>query len=127
MTRRPRWDDRATWFPSASGSVKSGAGSPGDRRTGAAAVSVMTTILPRSAGRVAQGEGQPGSAGQEGEPDVPLMVVGIGVDQADPLPDAEHETALEHRHARVRRHERRQDVVAAVPGTAMPVPPPVVT
>src|SRR5687768_3440235 len=110
MTRRPRWDDRLTRFPSASGSVKSGAGSPGDRRTGAAAVSVMPSILPRSPGGVAQGEGSVRSAGQEGEPDVPLMVVGVGVDQADPLPDTEHEPALEHRDAGVWRHERRKDV-----------------
>src|ERR1700761_3824232 len=32
MTRWPRKEDSETWFPSASGRVKSGAGSPGARR-----------------------------------------------------------------------------------------------
>src|SRR4051812_24182321 len=85
----------------------------------------MTGILPCSTGAVNGGGGRR-SARQEREADVPLVVVGVGVDQAYALPGAELEAAFEHRHARVRRDERRDDVVAAVPGAAVPVPPAVV-
>src|SRR3954447_14360935 len=54
------------------------------------------------------------------------MVVGVGVHQADALPRAQLKPAFEYRDARVRRDEGRQDVVAAVAGGAVPVPPAVV-
>src|SRR5919112_4340797 len=59
MTRRPRWLASDTGLPSASGSVNSGAGSPGARRTGAVdkplSVSVTPVILPRPADHGAEG------------------------------------------------------------------------
>ena len=54
------------------------------------------------------------SAGEEAEPDRPLRVVGVRVEQADRLPRPEGRAAVEHRHGQRRRGEQRQDVVGAV-------------
>ena len=53
-------------------------------------------------------------------------VVAVEVDQADRLPGAERHLAVQHRDGGVRRAQRRQHMVAAVPRRAVPVPPPVV-
>ena len=49
------------------------------------------------------------ASGQE-QPDLAVGVVDVEVDQADALPGAEREPAVEHRDRGVRRHERRHHV-----------------
>src|SRR3954452_6307113 len=69
----------------------------------------------------------PGSAGEEGEPHLPVRVVHVEVDQADALPGAEREPAVEHRHRGVRRNQCRHHVGATVARAAVPVPPAVIS
>ena len=115
-------------LPSASGSVKSGAGSPGDRRTGAVSVplSVMTGILPcpptaRNGGR--GGAAQP--ARNENRTCRWWLSVLVSTRQircqvpSCSRPSSTGTLACGGTNA-------GSDVVAAVPGAAVPVPPAVV-
>ncbi|MCW2613054.1 MAG: hypothetical protein JWN08_48 [Frankiales bacterium] len=87
-------------------------------------------VLPARPGRAAARPGVPHrgrrSTGQERQPDLAHVVVDVQVDQRDGLPGPEPQLAPQHRHRGVGRHQRRQDVRAAVAGRAVPVPPPVV-
>ena len=70
--------------------------------------------------------GRRGAAVPEGQPDRAVRVVGVGVHQADRLPGAQGRAAVQHRDGQRRGEERRQHVVPAVAGAAVPVPPAVV-
>lgn len=66
------------------------------------------------------------SAGQEGQADGPLPVVGVWVEQGDRLPDAERKPAADDGDGERRRGQQRQQVIGPVTGRAVAMAPAVV-